>query len=198
MDSSAGCIISITRLLEHFNDENTQKFKQLLMKELGCTNETQLWHRILPLLSHLMTNESHMTLKKETIVIAEQQTSNNNNISVYKQMHKRYKDKLSNLHSDIIDYLATFLKKRQSIELGYLNKQLYIETQKQSYLVKRHNDHTFLLSDLKIDRLHWKHANLFSYSLPHSVKINVSTEKNLIVHMHWYNHHNGIKICFLL
>ena len=191
--SSAGCIISITRLLEHFNDENTKKFKQLLMNELGCTNETQLWHRILPSLSHLMTNESLMTLKEETIKIAEQQQSNNcTTISVYKQVQKKYKDKLSNLHSDIIDYLATFLEKQESIELGYLNKQLYIETQKQSYLLKRHNDDTFLLSSGKIHRLYWKHSNPFSYSLPHSVNICVSTAQKynrahaLIQSSQWY------------
>ena len=103
MWSSSSCVLSITRLLEHFDNENAHKVKQLLMKELECTNETQLLCKILPLLSQSITNESWVRLKRETIQLAEQQPSKNNvNKSICKEMQERYKDRLSNLHSDII------------------------------------------------------------------------------------------------
>ena len=51
---------------------------------------------------------------------------NKNSITMYKYMQQQYNDPLSQLHSDIIDYFGTFLSKQESIELGYLNRQLYI------------------------------------------------------------------------
>ena len=218
MSSSFSCIISITRLLSHFNLTNGQKFQKLLMNELGCDNEAQLWCKILPSLSTLLTNQSLSKLKKETMIIAEQQLqpstnkticiTNNDNTetetekdipvckeicrSVYKAMQHRYKDPISSLHSDIIDYLGTYLDKKQSIEFGYLNKQLYIETQKQSYLLKRRNDAIFSINDFTADRFHWKETNPFAYSLPQNIHIGVKPYErfnrvnNLLQSSKWY------------
>ena len=130
------------------------------------------------------------TLKQEAIKLAEQHPSNiNDNISVYKKMQQQYTDILSNLHSDIVDYLGTFLDKQQSIELGYLNKQLYIETQKTSYLLKRDNDKPFVIDDFVVDRFFWKQTNTFPYSLPK--KIHISANHHLSDN---YKHLNGMKI----
>ena len=176
MASSTGCVFSVMRLVDQFHDTNAQKFKQVLMKELECTNETQFLCKLLPTLSQLLTNESLTRLKNEAIKLAEQQASKiNNNISVYKEMQQKYTDRLSNLHSDIIDYFGTFLDKQQSIELGYLNKQLYIETQKISYLSKRNNDLEFSIDDFVVDRFFWKGTNPFAYSLPKSINISVNS-----------------------
>ena len=46
-----------------------------------------------------------------------------------------HKDPLSSLNSDIIDHIGAFLTKKASIEFGYVNKQLYIETRKLSYIL---------------------------------------------------------------
>ena len=184
MSSSSSCIVSIIRLLKHFDLINGQKFQQLLMKELECANEAQLWCKILPSLSTVITNQSLSSLKEETMKIAEQQPALKHthsinkskripSISIYKYIQQKYKDPISNLHSDIIDYLGTFLDKKQSIELGYLNKQLYIETQKQSYLLKRRNDPMFSINDFTADRFHWKQTNPFAYSLPQKIHIGV-------------------------
>ena len=178
MTSTAASVFSIIRLLKHFNQTNAQKFKQLLMKELECINEAQLMCQILPTLSNSMTNESLNTLKNETIKLAEQQPSPiNQEISVYKQIQQQYNDGFSNLSSDIIDYLGTFLDKKQSIELGYLNKQLYIETQKHSYLLKRNNDKSCSIDDYTVDRFFWQQTNPFAYSLPKTLDINVMAQK---------------------
>lgn len=40
MASSTASIFPITRLLEHLNETNAKTRKQLLMKQLGCSNET--------------------------------------------------------------------------------------------------------------------------------------------------------------
>ena len=142
------------------------------MEELECTNETQFLCKLLPKLSQSLTNESLARLKNEAIKLAEQQPSIiNDNISVYKEMQQKYTDRLSNLHSDIIDYFGTFLDKQQSIELGYLNKQLYIETQKISYLSRRNNDWEFSIDDFIVDRFFWRRTNPFAYSLPKSMNI---------------------------
>ena len=55
--------------------------------------------------------------------------------------------------------------------MGYLNKQLYIETQKQSYLLKRNNDESFHIDEFNVDRYFWHATNPFAYSLPKSLFI---------------------------
>ena len=75
------------------------------------------------------------------------------------------------LHSDIIDYFGTFLSKKESISLGHLNKQLYIETQKQSYLLRRNTDVTNI-NACSGDLLLLHESNPFSYSMPTNLIIN--------------------------
>ena len=61
--------------------------------------------------------------------------------------------------------MGTFLSKKQSIEFGYLNKQLYIETltQKQSYLAIRCNGSCFHLNNARIDRMISTRSDGFDY-----------------------------------
>ena len=186
--SNTACMFSITRLLDQFNDANTSKFRQLLIKELNYDNETQLLCKILPLLHKSMTNESLQVLKHETMKLAQQQPSKyDKTMSVTKQIQQKYKDRLSNLHSDIIDYFGTFLDKKQSIEIGYLNKQLYIETQKQSYLLKRLNDPPLVVTETAVDKLFAKETNLFAYSLPRHLHLKLYDEKQQQLHdSQWY------------
>ena len=189
--SNTACLYSITRLIEHFNDANTSKFRQLLIKELNYYNEAELLCKILPFLSKSMTNESLTILKNETIKLSEQQPSKyDKTISVYKQVQKQNKGRLSNLHSDIIDYFGTFLSKKQSIEIGYLNRQLYIETQKQSYLLKRLNinDQPLVLDNIRVEKFFHNQTNLFSYTLPTQLHLAISesTKQQQLQHSQWY------------
>ena len=60
-----------------------------------------------------------------------------NTCSVLKCIEDGYNDSVSNLNGYIIDLIGSFLTKKESILFGYLNKQLYTETQKLSYLLQR-------------------------------------------------------------
>lgn len=77
----------------------------------------------------------------------------------------------SRLSSPTINIVGAFLTKIESIHLGYLNKQIYIETQKKSYLLNRTNDKPFVLTDELINRFYWKSTNPFNYSMPNQLTI---------------------------
>ena len=181
-------IFEITRLLEHFNDRNANLFKKCLFKQLHCTKESQwLCKAIIHSAPSLFNNKSLTTLRDKAISIAELQahsksikkhkhkqkrkekekeTEKGKHYSLYKWLQEKYGDCFCQLPSDIIDHLGTFLNKNESIQFGWLNKQLYIETQKQSYLTKRMNDNALKLSSKMVDRFSWKQTNPFSYCLP--------------------------------
>ena len=178
--SWSSCILSITRLLQHFDDANVKTFKKLLLNEFGCTNESQFLCKVVRLAVHdrSLTHESLIILKQEAIKLSEKQKcKSDQSISLYKQIQRQYNDLLSNLNSDIIDYLGTFLNKQESYQFGYLNKHLYMETQKQSYLLKRLNDETFSINDFTVDRFFWKQTNPFNYSLPKQLSVTVKGSK---------------------
>ena len=175
-------IIATTRLLPHFSSQNINKFKSCIFEQLGCKNESQFICKALKSLYKTISVESITIIKNTAIEIADTQPSTHttlhfdaegnakdnkdNHITVHKYIHSQYNDPLSRLHSDIIDYFGTFLNKKQSIEIGYLNKQLYIETQKHSYLLKRCKDDAFILDDQKMSKLLQSQSNAFNYSFP--------------------------------
>ena len=170
--SSSACIFSITRLLCLFDDSNVKNFKKMLINRLGCDTERQLLCKVVRLLSQTMTNESLTMLKNDTIKLAEQQISKTNpKLSIYQEIQLQHRDQFCRLHSDLIDYFGTFLDKKQSIEFGYLNKQLYIETQKQSYLLNRSNDDPVCIGNVASERFFWKETNPFAYSCPKDLVI---------------------------
>ena len=95
-----------------------------------------------------LSNKSTIIIKNKAMEIADSQTIINNEnkssrTTIYKYVQEKYKDSFCDLNSDIIDYIGSFLTKHESIEFGYLNKQLYIETQKLSYLLQRCKDEKF-------------------------------------------------------
>ena len=202
--SSTASAISITRLLEHFNESNVRKFKASLMRELECVDEAQLLCKLIQASHQRMTPESLDILKHEAIQLAEQQPSPKNaKISLHTQI-RRCTDCLSNLNSDMIDYFGTFLDKKQSIELGYLNRQLYIETQKQVYLLKRYtcNDPPLIINDLTAQRFCYHQTNPFAYSVPRDINIQFSNT-NACTQQHgqklhkseqhsWYNWYQNV------
>ena len=136
--SPSGSVALITSLVPHFDEDNVCEFKKHLLKVLDCENQSifagkgpcQVLRESYKSVSH----ESITQLKHETIKMAEQQqhhpsssSSSQHQVSVYKYVQQQWHDPLSLLHSNIIDYLGTFLTKDQSIALGYLNTHLYME-----------------------------------------------------------------------
>ena len=178
-------VIATTRLLPFFSTQNVSQMKSCIFEQLGCENESQFLCKVLQSLYKNMSVESTAIIKNKAIEIADLQSMtptqnlndiitkprnnakcSDNHITVYKYIQQQHHDLLSKLHSDIIDYLGTFLNKKQSIEFGYLNKQLYIETQKHSYLLKRCKDDGLILGDQKMSRLLQSQSNSFNYSFP--------------------------------
>ena len=175
-------IVATTRLLTHFSAHNIKLIKSCIFEQLGCENESQFLIKTLQSICKNMSIESTSIIKNKAIEIADKQyinnDTNNSHVTVYKYVQQQYKDQLSRLHSDIIDYLGAFLSKKQSIEIGYLNKQLYIETQKQSYLTNRCNDPIFIIDDKRVSDLLWAHSKPFNYFFPRDLEISFEKKNN--------------------
>ena len=86
--------------------------------------------------------------------------------TVCKYIDSKNSDILSKINTDIIDYIGAFLTKQESIQFGYLNKQLYIETQKLSYLLKRCNDDQFNLNGRRVHKLLISKNSGYNYTIP--------------------------------
>ena len=181
-------VIATTRLLRHFSRVNLNTMKSYIYQELGCENESQFLCKILQSIYKTLSNQSITNIKNKAMEIADSQKiqsslniNQQSNMTVYKYVQKQYNDRLSKLHSDIIDYLGTFLNKKQSIEFGYLNKQLYIETQKQSYLLKRCKDNVLRLDAKKIDKLFFGKHDAFNYILPQKLLLRLGANQRHMV-----------------
>ena len=185
--SALSNIIATTRLLPHFSSENLALLKSCIFDEVKCDNEKDfLCKALLSLVvSRAITLESTTIIKNKVMQIADSQQmninvslaknatpTNNIHVSVNKYIQQQYNDPFSQLHGDIIDYLGAFLSKKQSIEFEYLNKQLYIETQKQSYLLKRCKDPPLILNDWNIFKLIMTRVVPFNHYFPTHLKLN--------------------------
>ena len=169
---SFAIVVSTTRLVEHFSEDSLNEFKTCLFKQLNCQNEQEFLIKVLRQLYKTMDVDSLHQLKSKTIEISQKQKSINNSIntSVLDAVEESCNDKLSQLPSNTIDYMGSFLPKMDSIHFGYLNRHLYIETQKQSYLLKRLND-KLILYDNSFDVLVLPQNNAFHFSIPSQLSI---------------------------
>ena len=157
------------------------KLKVCIFEQLGCENEVDFICKSLNALYPSLSVESTSIIKNTAIEIGDSQiisnvnnNGNTNRITLCNYIQQQYNDRLSKLHSDIIDYFGAFLSKKESIEFGYLNKQLYIETQKESYLLKRSKGETFYLNDDIIERIMSTNGNIFNYSFPSNLTLEIS------------------------
>ena len=135
-------IIATTRLLAHFLQQNVDSMKSCIFEQMECENECEFICKALNSLWKTMSVQETAIIKRRAIEISDEQPltlaqsietakatikrncNHNNVITVYKHVHNQQNDALSRLHSNIIDYLGTFLTKQESIEFGYLSKQL--------------------------------------------------------------------------
>ena len=183
-------ILITTRLLPYFNSDNVLAMKSCIFGELGCANEREFLCKVLTMIYGSLSNKSTTTIKNKAVEIADLQavalpvssvnTKQAMATTVYKYIEDKYQDSLSNLNSDVIDHIGTFLTKQESISFGYLNKQLYIESQKLSYLVKRCKDSDsetpFGLDHRSVSRLLWSKSSAYSYNFPTHLSVsNFST-----------------------
>ena len=187
-------IFEIQRLVEQFHDANICIFKKYLLTELKCDNEKEWLICAIKLLASSMSPESIARLRNKTIQLAAIQ-SNQDEKEAQVVLHvddPQNSDNLSCLPSDIIDHIGMYLKKEESISIGYLNKQLYIESQKQSYLNKRWNDKALTLKAKMIDKFSWQESNPFAYSMPTELHIrswrifSKSKNANSMFTSHWF------------
>ena len=176
-------VISVTRLLPHFSRENVDTMKSCIFEQLECDNESQFLCKALQSLCKTLSVESTCIIKQKAIQIADSQhitqSKDDNHITVCKYIQSLHNDAFSGLHSDIIDYFGTFLNKKQSIEFGYLNKQLYIETQKHSYLIKRCNDACLSLENYHIDKMLLQQSDGFDYSFGKHLSLSINKPFNV-------------------
>ena len=193
MDSSVQSnILEIRRLLSNFDDGSISLFKQSLLNEVHCHNEKDWLGFVFKFLAPSLNRGSVAALRDKAIQIAESQfisidiesreatatTSTKKEYPLCEWIQQQYKDKLSRLPSDIIDHIGSYLNKKESISIGYLNKQLYIESQKESYLNKRWKDKALVLNDASISRFLWKKSNPYSYSMPTELYVKSSSYRS--------------------
>ena len=189
-------ILITTRLLPYFSDDNVAAMKSCIFGELKCQNEKEFLCKVLIMINSSLSNKSTAILKDKALEIADLQplslsaTSNidkhncNDNQSqtalvlsktqttytVYKFIENKQNNSSFNLNSYHIDLIGSFLTKQESISLGYLNKQLYIETQKLSYLLQRCKDtnmnQPFSLNSYCVSGLLWSESSAYNYNFP--------------------------------
>ena len=195
-------IISIHRLLPHFSAENVDVMKSCIFEQLECDNESQFLCKALQSLCKTLSIESTSIIQERAIRIADSQnitqSNANNRITVYKYIQQQCNDPFSQLHSDIIDYFGAFLSKKQSIEFGYLNKQLYIETQKHSYLIKRCNDKCLNLTNSHLDRMIWQHNDGFDYAFGKDLTLSMDKEfhvSKIVSFNNFFGRISSLKCC---
>ena len=205
--SSSANVLTINRYLQHFNAQNTKKFRNLLINALDCGNECEFLSKALKALHESITHESMTSLKNSVLELAEKQqisvartvqrrktkAKKSKKLTIYQYVQKQNTDRLSQLNSDLVDHLGSFLNKKESIQLGYLNKQLYIETQKQTYLTKRdfYQDNELVITHKILDKLFWQQTNPFAYSLPTELridikKLNMTNGHEKLFGLQWY------------
>ena len=195
-------VMSITRLIQHFDDKNISQFKQQLFDCVNVTNEKEFLCKILPIIQKsMLSNESINLLKSTVVKMAEKQkipiatatnSKSHNRITIYKFVTQCYKDRLSRLPSSIIGHIASYLE--QSLKVGYLNKQLYIESQSLSFIsnVSSNLSLQLYITDTALDRILINVSNTYSYSLPAALflfrrrKLSLEPRFNSLLSSQWF------------
>ena len=191
-------IVAAARVVEHFTPEHTEMIKSCIFKELKCQNESDFICKALYAMYKSLSFESTVTIKNTAIQLAEahvqvikhntdihidgdiKQTDTEHRLqdtllTINKYIEEKYTDPFSKLGSDIIDYIGAFLTRKESIVLGHSNKQLFIETQKDCYLLKRFNDE-LELDGTKMTKMIETHSD--GYNFCFCSNLHVTFKKN--------------------
>ena len=163
-------VLTTTKLLQDFNSDTTQIFQQFLLDVLDISSNSKFLIFVLNKVYKSLSHDLILKLKNKAIELSQNQPTtqkldiitnsiNKTPLTVYQAAKLSYIDNISSLPGDVIDIIGSCLNKSESIHFGHLNKQLYSETQKVSYLVKRQNDEEFCLSEWNMERILLSTAN---------------------------------------
>ena len=165
--SVSASIIAINRILMHLVDDDLIEFRDVLFRLCGMKDKRQFLYYVLDRLASaplsFLSYNSLEILTNKAIRLAEgqmmmsdndnkdQNAYNSNNkqakrLTLYQWVQRRYKDRLCRLPSNLIDHIGSYLNKKESVDFGYLNQQLYIESQKLSYILSRCEDESLIIS----------------------------------------------------
>ena len=139
MKTSSLCKIVHTRkLLSSFDEDAAKEFGQNVWDVLGCTTESSFWETMYWfMVGGSLDYENIKFLKDVAVQISDKEKKKKKN---KKSQDKNTINHFSKLSSDTIDYFGSFLTKKERVYLSYLNRDLFIETQKQSFLLNSSND----------------------------------------------------------
>ena len=179
MISRRGKIISMNRMMEHFNDQDLIRVETQLMEQIN--NNTQLTKcEIIQLI--LLTFEPYLSnqliddLSKNVRSIYDtgvHTTKKGNTISYHKrsqQCEKRKNRYFYRLATSNISIIGSYLNKHDSIIFGHCNRFLYYQTQCYSYVCNRLNDKLMVDNELLSKIINGaKNKNTFSFSFPNHV-----------------------------
>ena len=195
--SSVGLAIATTELIEGFDDVDTETFKQGLIRCFGCQNEKEFFCKILL----YSGSQSHLSLN--TLNNIHTLAINISNKSQY-PITKSSNICLSSLSSNIIHCIGKYLTITESKNVGYCNRNLYIETQKKSFIINRRNknDKIFTIDREFMDiikRLPNITGNVFQYPLsadfggttPEAYDWHEIGEKEKMIFTNSFTHHNN-------
>ena len=129
--SSHATIISLTSVLHEFNDNDIAVFKNFLFQQLNIENDVQF------ICAFLQT--VFKPLNSSILDVLHQKANQMFTESQYQPFQP--KNHFESIPSGVIQNIATYLSKKQSVELGYINRYLYNESQNSSYIIacSQHN-----------------------------------------------------------
>ena len=145
-------------------ENNIEKDKQIIFEQFNIQSQCQFISKFLQLMESKLDKAVIELLYNEA-----------NSISIESQYPVvKPKNKLCSLSSNMIQYIAMYLTKTESISFGYINRQLYIETQNISYVINRRsnndcnkNEEILILDPSKLQKLSkMENPSGFGYCFP--------------------------------
>lgn len=137
--SRQACVISLRRIAHHLNKNGRDSLWQILGKVLGCNDSPQKFlSTVIDACSHQMTPELLNQFHNQAVKLADEHVCTlTPHKSVYQYITGQHRDHLSRLFPEGLHGISSFLGKKDSINLGLTNTQLYFDTQTFNHLKAR-------------------------------------------------------------
>ena len=103
--------------MNHFNSNDKNSFKEAFWQQFNCKNETQSLQTILVLFRSKLSQDGSLDILYDKAI----------ELSCQYPVIKKT-NYLSQMPSDVIEHFGKYLDKEESIEFGFVNRQLFIET----------------------------------------------------------------------
>ena len=146
-------LIQTSRMLESFTTHDVAIMEQIILNELGTTDKKSLLRLILQLCQSKLSTESITIINNKA-----------NELSTKYAIIKE-NDQMSRLNSNVIQHFGAFLNKKESIAFGFLNRYLFIESHKKSFILNRRsiNEDICLNSELLTNIINDKNDSVKYY-----------------------------------